>query len=232
MPSPYRSGPRPLAPRRPGPRRPPSFRLPLAALLAALCGLAAARCALPDQADAARFGTLRVAFGPSVSDPALDWRADQLAELEPGVRLLAHLGPAVQVVGEGDADVVVRPFDSGPGCTRGVGRYTPGARFVEVDPACAGGYLALERSVNHEVAHFFTYTRWGWAGHICAHVADRGDCSSVVASPDALLSPSLVGGDALGPSTSEAYVPAVDEPAPADADLRQVDLCERAGRCP
>lgn len=61
------------------------------ALLAALLSA----CVAPSQHDEARWGTVTVAFGPSVGPGAtLVWRADQLTELRAELRALAAYGDA------------------------------------------------------------------------------------------------------------------------------------------
>jgi hypothetical protein len=119
---------------------------------------------------------------------------------------------------------VVRPYDAGPQCARGSGRYLPNTRYVEVDPAvpCIDGYLALRRAAGHELMHWLTSSRWHWLGHICAASDPGADCHPTIRAPDALLAPGLHRAQDTGPGWDEAYVPAVAEPAPTDADLALV----------
>lgn len=104
--------------------------------------------------------TVAVGFGPSIdlSINTIEWRADQLTELRSELAALNRsvLGSYVQFeeVSEGMAQVVVRPFDSGPGCSLGAARYTVGTTFIEIDPACCYGYDSLRTALGHELGHF------------------------------------------------------------------------------
>lgn len=168
--------------------------------------------------DEARYGVLRVAFGPSL-DGYDDWRPDQVAALRPALLALARLGPTVVVVAEGadpEPDVVVRPAVLPPGVGA---RYTLGTRYVEVDPAQAPGTPALQSVAAHDVMHFWVIRRYGFRGHVCAHAGAAADCHPRVFG-EALLNPAALRQDD-GPSFDEAWTGdfPVTEPTHVDVAL-------------
>lgn len=180
------------------------------------------------QRDPARFGVVRVAFGPSL-DGVYDWRADQLAMLAPMETEGDAFGPDIQIVSEGAADVVLRAAALGGPC----GRYTTGLAYAEVDPACTAGYLALRRAALHEVMHWYTWSRWRWVGHLCEwplNAPRPAYCHPTIRCTDCVMSPGLTAPDD-GPSFSEAYTGSVAEPTPAQADLDLIAACQANGRC-
>jgi hypothetical protein len=186
-------------------------------------------CEAPTQFDPGTYGTVSVAFGPSLDEGNEPWRSDQLPYLQRELSALNGLGPSWTQTDEGSADVVVRPFDSGQGCTKGAGRYVPGSDYVEVDPACAGGYDALARAAGHELMHWLTDHKYHWVGHLCAHTTDATNCSRLVTCQDCLLSPGLLQMDD-GAGLDEAWAPYAD-PTPAAEDLQLVASCQAAGSC-
>lgn len=191
-------------------------------------------CEPPSQRDPSIYGAVTVALGRGL-DGVTDWREDQRARLGESLPQLAALGPTVTLTTEGRADVVVRTFDSGPGCAAGVGRYHPGSAYVEVDPACADGYAALARAVNHEIVHWLTWSRYAWVGHLCAYGDTHADCHPDLRftpgrDPTPLLAPGLSRTDP-GPGTDEAYVPEPADPSPTSLDLELVRRCQERGRC-
>ena len=194
--------------------------------LAALLALVAACFAPPSQRDPAFYGTLRVALGPRL-DGTGDWTPEQRTAIEEGLVLLEDMGPGIAVTTEADPvlDVAVRPADLDGDC----GSFGLGSHLVEVDLACAsrvGGMLAVQRAANHEVAHYFLSTRYGFAGHLCAFRGERIDCHPTALAvdfqgrpTDALMRAGLGRVDTVGATTAEAYVPPLAEPSPADPDL-------------
>lgn len=197
------------------------------ALLTALAALAA--CGVPSQNDPITYGTVRVALGPGLD--GTPWRDDQARELVAELAALAALGPAWQLTSEGAADVVVRPAALAGGAC---GRYVAGAAFVEVDPACTAGYLALRRAAGHELTHWLTWTRWRWLGHLCSwpyNAPVPAGCHPLIVCRDCLMSPGLAPADDMGPTWSEAYTGPVIDPAPAWQDLELIRGCVARGRC-
>lgn len=205
-----------------------------------------AACVVPDQHDPRRFGVVRVGFGPSVEtgpDAAGPWHQDQLREMRAQLAVLNRLGPTFVEVPEGEADVVVRPFVSGPAClsggaTRGAGRYPRfGAAYVEVDASCADGYLVLRRIMAHELMHWLTATRYGWVGHICPVRAvgepePRTDCHPTIRQTGAILNAD-VRTSAAAPMVLERFLDEVQagfvDADPTEADLALLAACQRAG---
>jgi hypothetical protein len=151
-----------------------------------------------------------VAFGASL-DAAGPWRADQLAELRAELHALDALGPSFVEASEAAASIVVRPFDSGPGCVRGAGRFAVGTAYVEIDPACAAGYAALRAAVGHEIGHAI-----GMA-HVCTYDGEAPDCSPVGVG-FAMMNPSLSYGDTTDPAST---VSDIASDAPTDLDLAE-----------
>lgn len=194
--------------------------------------LALVGCLAPTQYDPAVYGTVKVAFGPSVDGSDQDWLPDQLTELRDELADMGRLGPLWQEVGEGDADVVVRPFDA-RACTAGAGSYSPGAGFVEVDPdaACTPGFSALRRAVAHELMHWWTWHTARWVGHLCQDPSDRPDCHPTITCRDCVLSPGLSTSPS-GSSGEEDWQAGSDfiDPAPQAADLALFARCH-AGHC-
>jgi len=130
----------------------------------------------PDQHNEAKYKTYTVAFGPSLDADARPWAPAELAELEKETRVLWALGPTVLIVGEGEAQFVLRPFvaDTPVGhCAAGSGRFHPGSAYAECDPACTDGFGGLRQCYGHEFGH--------WTGmlHICRPGETGADCSSV-----------------------------------------------------
>lgn len=195
------------------------------ALVIAACAQLLA-CAPPSQNNPDVYGSVRVAFGPSL-DGITDWRPDQHPYLVEELAKLAALGPDFPLTDEGSADVVVRTFDSGPGCALGSGRYTRGLAFVEVDPACCAGYLEIQQAVGHEVMHWVTDHRWGWVGHICQNAGDAPDCHPSIFG-QALLNPALHVMD-MGPTFDEAWAPVGGDGTPLHPDLDLFARCQARG---
>jgi hypothetical protein len=163
----------------------------------------------PSQHDPQRYGSITVAFGPAL-DSAGPFRADQLDELVKELTALEALGPSFVVGSEGAADLVVRPFDSGPRCLRGSGRFTVGTRFVEIDPACAPGMTALRAAMGHEIGHALGMQ------HVCFG-SEIADCSPVGRGV-ALMNPNLSYGDATDPN---ATVNDIATDVPTELDLAE-----------
>ena len=176
----------------------------IAILVLALCACT------PSQHDPQRFGTVIVAFAPSL-DGTLDWRTDQLPELRAELVALNALGPTFIEASEGAAQIVVRPFDSGTGCAHGVGRWTPGTTFVEIDPACAQGYTELRAAVGHEIGHAIGLS------HVCFTAGEAPDCSPVGVGP-AMMNPQLSYGDILDAMPGDPLGVAQDTPTALDLD--------------
>lgn len=154
----------------------------LLALLLAACAPPPAP-ALPPTAPVVRVG---IADG-------LDWTAwrdDQRTAIESYLPTLARVGVRWLRVSVGDADVLVRSWDSGPGCLRGAGRYVVGWRHVEVDAACAGGLDGLRYATGHELLHWLTWRSARWVGHVCKRGDEALDCHPTVRGRS-LLNPVL-----------------------------------------
>lgn len=148
-----------------------------------------AACTAPDQHDAARYGITKVAYGAAL-DTAPPFRADQLAEMRAELVDLNALGPTFVEVSEGDADVVVRPFDStiaaaGVPCGAGVERFHIGSAYVEIDVSCAHGYDELRTAEGHGLGHFKGLR------HICQHYEADTSCDLSVGTGDAMMNPSI-----------------------------------------
>lgn len=212
-----------------------SFALGVGGYLLAL-GLALGRCVPPpDQHDPATYGVLRVALGPSL-DGNWDWNADQRRELREALTLLAHVGPAVEVVPEGGEDrngtwvtpdVVVRDADLGRG---GAGRYLPGTAYVEVDAAQARGFPELRSRALHEVLHYWLDTRYHYRGHVCRRTGESPDCDPDIYG-EAVMNPSTtLETDDDGRSFTEVWTGDYPNDAPTEADLRLVARLQTARR--
>ena len=170
--------------------------------------LALAAC-VPSQHDPS-LPPVRVAIGAGL-DGLTDWRADQRAEIRVELAALGALGPSFVEVPESDpAAIVVRTFDSGPGCARGSGRYTLGTRFVEIDPACCAGFTELRAAVGHELMHAVG------CSHVCRTAGEASDCSPVGFGP-AVMNPRTAYGDSLDPSDGTTGV-AQGTPTQLDLD--------------
>lgn len=171
---------------------------------------------------------MRVAFASS-ADGVYAWRADQLDQLAPLFTELDAIGPDFVQASEADADVLVRAASLDGAC----GRFTTGNTYVEVDAACAQGYLAMRRAAAHEIIHYLTWTRWHWVGHVCQWPIGTtipAGCHPTIRGVDALISPGLTGFDD-GPSTSEAYTGQIADPTPTQSDLDLIAHCQAAGAC-
>lgn len=134
--------------------------------------LTTASCPDPDQNDPNRYGTVSVGFGPSL-DRAIRWDNTQIVELRAELRVLNALGPTFVEGTEGTATYVVRPFDSGPGCPEGAGRWILGTSFVEIDPVCCRGFVQLRAVMGHELGHILGMS------HVCFRSGEAPDCSPV-----------------------------------------------------
>lgn len=132
--------------------------------------------------------TVRVAFVDGNDWTA--WRADQRETLRAYLPLLSRVGVRFEQAIADNSDVLVRSWDSGDKCARGVGRYVVGSRSVEVDAACAGGADGLRFAVGHELLHWLTSTHTQWAGHICKRGDEARDCHESIRGR-ALLNPTL-----------------------------------------
>lgn len=166
------------------------------AVVAVLC----LQCVAPDQHDETKWSTVTVGFGPSLRGDALPFRDDQLTELRKQIRTLWALGPTFTEAPEGSAQWILRPFDSGPGCANGVGRYLPGTRFMECDVVCAHGYGELRTCLAHELGHALGMK------HICRQSGELTDCSPVGYGP-AIMNPSGIDTDPFEPMPAIGYVP-------------------------
>ena len=188
-----------------------------------------AACNPPSQHNESVYGVVKVAFGPSL-DGVTDWRSDQQPYLAAEVQRLSALGPTFTMTSEGSADVVVRTFDSGPGCAHGAGQYTQGSAFAEVDPACCAGYNELQQAVGHEIIHWTTDHRYHWLGHVCQQVGDAPDCHHSIFG-EAVLNPALGNFSDTGPTLDEVWAPTSGDGTPTTADLELFARCQTSG-CP
>ncbi len=191
---------------------------PFLAVILAACTTA------PSQHDAAVYGTIRVAVGPSL-DGLHSWQRDQVRAIEDGILALSALGPDVRIVSEGESDVTVRAASLGGAC----GRFTPGLRFVEVDATCTQGFPELRAVAAHEVMHWLTHSRYGWTGHICELPGDSRDCHPAITGT-ALLNPGVRMPDYDGAGTAEVWTGDYPQDVPAQADLDLIARCQR-GSC-
>jgi hypothetical protein len=190
-------------------------------LLLALC----AACLAP----APDLGTVRVGVDDSLSGTE-GWTPEQRAAIVDELVALHALGPAWVLTTPGDADVVVRAAALADGAC---GRYTPGLRYVEVDAACAAGFDGLRRAAGHELAHWLTWTHWGWAGHLCdwpANVPPPPGChASITCLHGAcLLAPGLRG---TVTATGEDYQDTYASGAVEAPDVELIRRCAARGRC-
>ncbi len=189
--------------------------------------------------DEARYGRVTIGFdqGLDALGAPYAWRADQLAALRSELPLLQRLGPNFVEVSPGDADLVVRPFDSGPNCRDGAARWSPApstgprAGVAEIDAACAPARDALARAFGHEAFHHWLITQHRFRGHLCAHPSDRADCHPRIVSTDALLSPSLVSVPSGLDGFGETFATTFPEPAAADLALARACTDDPAGDC-
>lgn len=133
--------------------------------------------------------TVRVGIADGLDWTA--WREDQRRAIASYLPTLSRVGVAWTLSREGDADVLVRSWDSGDGCARGAGRYVVGWRHVEIDAACAGGLDGLRYAVGHELLHWLTWRSARWVGHVCKLGTEALDCHREVRGRS-LLNPVLV----------------------------------------
>lgn len=175
--------------------------LALAAVLAA--------CFAPSQHDPARFAPVRVALGAPL-DSAGPWRNDERKELRAELVALGAFGPDFVETSEGDADLVWRPFDSTAAdpqhrkCGAGSARFTLGADYTEIDPACCDGYDELRAAAGHETGH------WLHLPHICQHGEADPSCDLSLGVGDALMNPSLAYQTDVGPEESAEAIDGLD----------------------
>lgn len=192
-----------------------SIAFPALALLAA----ALATCA-PSQHNESVYGIVHVAFGAPLDD-AGPWRPDQLGPLRDELAALGALGPTFVETDEGHADLVIRPFDSTAAdplhrpCGAGVGRYHPGSRYAECDPACTHGYEQLQACAGHEAGHYVGMAHVAAPGEAC------GDCDPRVPAQDAMMNRSIAYD--TDPDPSGMSVP-VATPTPTSGDLLEFRL--------
>lgn len=164
--------------------------------------------------------TVRVAVADSF-DGITGWRPAQ-RELIAGVlpELDATGNTWVYTSSVDEADVVVRTFDSGPGCRRGAGRYTVGTRYVEIDYACTPSPDTLRYVVAHELLHWLT-DRVGATYHICRTHSE--------VLTDRTCYPGIIGEAVLNPVVPEANdrtfeeLGAIPSPRPTRLDLQLLD---------
>lgn len=171
--------------------------LVLAALLAA--------CAAPSQHDEARFGVVRVAFP--------DWASVYQEAFRERLEPMGALGPTFVEADEAQADVVVRHWDSGPGCAHGAGSWA-GGRDVQIDPACCQGTLALQAAFEHEIGHALGMH------HICRRLpSEASDCVGPMGV--AVMNPALTYDHPGDIGFDEAFVAGVSQVDWTDLDLAE-----------
>lgn len=168
--------------------------------LIAFC-FASIGCGVPDQHNPSVYGTVRVWISPAwlpVDRPRI---IEQLANLD-------RLGPKF-VVADAPyyADVLVYPFESADCRRTGVGRWFPGTKRVEVDPACAAGDTAFRTAIGHEIGHALGMR------HICTHHFETPDCAPVGFGRAMMNATIDEGDDPLAP------IPFTDRPT--DLDLAE-----------
>jgi hypothetical protein len=143
----------------------------------------AASCAdAPSQHDPARHGRVLVFYG------ADDWTSQQRDAFAAELLAMEALGPDFTLATELAADVVVRHWDSGDGCTHGAADYTAATHTIRIDPVCTHGDLELRTALGHELGHFLGMT------HVCRSSGELPVCSPV-GTGAALMNPRLSYGD-------------------------------------
>ena len=177
-----------------------------------------------------RYGAIKIALGPSL-DGTPDWRPDQIAAFRPLERELDSLGPDFILVPMGTpASVVIRPATLPAGTC---GRYRLDETYVEVDPACTPGYLALRKAAAHEIMHAVLWQRFRWAKHICWFPLNQpvpAECHPTIVCRDCLLSPGLITEDTWGDRV-EDYIPGVSFPEPQAQDIQLFRRCLDSNSC-
>jgi len=160
-----------------------------------------AGCTNPSQHDPARDGTVTLAFGPALKD-GRPWTPDEIKALREEIPALNALGPTFIETNEATAQWIVRPFDSGGHCVHGGGNFTPGTRYLECDPACTFGFLALQQCMGHELGHALGMS------HVCHQPGEELDCSPVGYGV-AMMNPRLADGERIA------------SPMPTELDLSE-----------
>ena len=142
--------------------------------------------------------TIRVAIADGTDWTA--WRPEHRAAIAAVLPALAATGDRWELASEADADVVVRPYDSGGACEH-AGVYAPGSRDVRLDYACLHGLERLQYAVAHELLHWLTWRRARWVGHLCERAGDASDCHPTVHGRGVLapVMPWEVDGDEYAP---------------------------------
>lgn len=193
----------------------------------------AAGCLAPSQRSPSRFGVVRVALADS-PDGVFGWSQHQRVLLDPYINVtLDALGPDFQLVDLiSSADVLVRATGAMPDGACGL--YRAGDAEARVNSACAQGDDGLRRAVGHELLHWLTDHRFAWVGHLCEWPVNAPvppGCHPTLRCVDCVLSPGLRAPDETGPTFTEAYVPPIADPVPAQADLDLIDRCDRQRAC-
>lgn len=177
-----------------------------------------------------RFGVVKIAFAPSLSD-GRELRVDQQDAIRPLARELDALGPDFIWVSAADPEAIVIRPEMLPAGT--CGSYRLGELSVAVDPACTAGYSALRKAAAHEIVHALLYRRFGWSGHLCWYPINSpvpNGCHRTILCRACLMSPELQGEDVWGDSV-EDYAPSLAIPEPQSEDIALVRLCFEHGRC-
>jgi len=161
--------------------------------------------ACPDVGRAPQLPQTGIGYRVSVED-ALDgrtgWTPAQRAVITGRVLdVLSTTGDRWVRSETGDADLVVYAYVADDGCAvEGSGRYVPGARFVEIDPACTPSEDVLAWVAVHEALHWLTWQRARWVGHVCLYRDEAADCHDEIFGTAALNPrvPALGDGLSLG----------------------------------